>query len=204
VTLSSLARSIHYRAKRLRRLRPTGPQAHWARIVMNQSISETLERLGPSLLDSVEVSGTFHENRGWKSYESLSYPEFDLCKPPETRRQFDVVLCEQVLEHVVDPWTAAKTLHSLAKPGGHVVVSTPFLLRIHNAPGDYWRFTPEGLAIVLQTAGLDVVNIQSWGNAACVKGNLRRWLGHRPWRSLKNDPYLPVVVWADAVRPLPA
>ena len=74
-----------------------------------------------------------------------SYRELDVCAPPPHLDQYDVVLCEQVLEHVVDPWRAAKTLHDLCVPGGHVVVSTPFLIRVHPTPLDLWRFTEDGL-----------------------------------------------------------
>jgi SAM-dependent methyltransferase len=174
---------------------------HWCRVVMDRSIDEVLDRLDRSRLDAVEVSGTAHRDRGWRSYASLAYPSFDLCDPPAEMPQFDVVLCEQVLEHVVDPYRAARMLHNLTRPGGTIVVSTPFLLRIHQSPGDYWRFTPDGLAILLRSAGLDVASARSWGNAACVRGNFRRWKVYRPWHALHDDPDLPVVVWAVATRP---
>jgi SAM-dependent methyltransferase len=168
---------------------------------MDQAISDELDRLNPATQDAVEVSGIGHAGRGWKSYTRLEYPQFDLCSPPATLDQFDVVLCEQVLEHVTDPMAAARTLRDLAKPGATVVVSTPFLLRIHQSPGDYWRFTPEGLRVLLRDAGLANVQVRSWGNAACVRANFRSWKPYRPWHSLANVDDLPVVVWAFAQRP---
>jgi SAM-dependent methyltransferase len=174
---------------------------HWCRVVMDGSINDVLSSLDTASLDAVEVSGTAHQNRGWRSYASLEYPAFDLCEPPEPLTQFDVVVCEQVLEHVVDPSRAARTLHDVARPGGMVIVSTPFLLRIHESPGDFWRFTPAGLARILEGAGLDVAAVHSWGNAPCVRGNFRRWRAYRPWHSLRNEAGLPVVVWAFAYRP---
>ena len=83
-------------------------------------------------------------------YTSLNYPEFDLCAPIVGQRKFDVVICEQVMEHVADPWAAAANLRKLTEPGGHVIVSTPFLIKVHEIAlvgmHDYWRFTPRGLA----------------------------------------------------------
>ncbi len=38
---------------------------------------------------------------------------------------FDLVLCLDVLEHLVDPWEAMRGLHSLVRPGGTVIVSLP-------------------------------------------------------------------------------
>jgi SAM-dependent methyltransferase len=168
---------------------------------MDRSIAAELARLDPSTKDAVEVSGSGHAARGWRSYTRLDYPDFDLCDPPPRLRRFDVVLCEQVLEHVTDPTRAVGTLYDLTEPGGHTFVSTPFLLRIHAAPGDYWRFTPDGLAMLLRNAGFEDVRARSWGNARCVRANFRRWRAYRPWHALRNEADLPVVVWASARRP---
>ena len=75
----------------------------------------------------------------WATYTTLEFPEFDLCQPPESLPgPFDLVICEQVLEHVVDPVSAVDTLRRLCKPDGRVFVSTPFLIRLHDFPGDFW------------------------------------------------------------------
>lgn len=168
---------------------------------MNRDIATFLEDLGPAGSECVEISGSVHEARGWKRYDRLEYPAFDLCDPPTLGRTWDVVLCEQVLEHVSDPCAAVRTLHDLARPGGWVVVSTPFLIRIHPSPTDYWRFTPAGLRVLLERAGLDVRSVERWGNRAAVRANLRRWVPYRRWRSLRSQELVPVVVWAYAQRP---
>ena len=135
---------------------------------------------------------------------TLNYPEFDLCAPLEEERRFDVVICEQVLEHVPDPWAAARNLKELCLPGGRVIVSTPFLVKVHELPAfgmlDYWRFTPRGLTTLLEGAGLEVQSTGSWGNRQCVVGNLGRWSAYRRWHSLNNNPELPLQVWAFARR----
>ncbi|MGH2956314.1 MAG: class I SAM-dependent methyltransferase [Solirubrobacterales bacterium] len=38
---------------------------------------------------------------------------------------FDTVLCYDVLEHLVDPWSVLRRLHAVAAPGGHLQVSVP-------------------------------------------------------------------------------
>jgi hypothetical protein len=110
-----------------------------------------------------------------------------------------------VIEHVIDPWAAARNLRGLCAPGGHVVVSTPFLIRVHELPAygmrDYWRFTPRGLRALLEGAGLVVDEVGSWGNRDCVAGNFDRWPAYRRWHSLRNEPDLPVQVWAFATNP---
>ena len=164
-----------------------------------------IKSLGPERLRAAEVSGDTHAGRDWKEYTSLMYPEFDICQPIADPGRFDVVICEQVLEHVTDPWKAALNLRGLCAPGGHVIVSTPFLVRVHEIltydMKDYWRFTPRGLRTLLEGAGLEVDRIGSWGNRDCVVGNFDSWAAFRWWHSLRNEPDLPVQVWAFARRP---
>ncbi len=38
---------------------------------------------------------------------------------------FDLVLCLDVLEHLVDPWGTLRRLQSLLRPGGQIIVSLP-------------------------------------------------------------------------------
>lgn len=173
----------------------------YAREPMNREIAAWLDGLDAAHLDAVEVSGRLRAGTGWRSYTTLVYPDFDLVRsdPPA---QYDVVICEQVLEHVPDPDAAVRNLGRLARPGGRILVSTPFLIRIHGSPHDYWRFTPLGLQTLLERQGLEVESLRSWGNRSAVVSNLRRWSFYRRWRSLRNDPDLPTVVWAIARVPL--
>jgi SAM-dependent methyltransferase len=181
------------------------PREHWQRIVLNDELSARIDALGPEGLRAAEISGDTHAGRGWRHYESLMYPEFDICAPVAKPGRFDVVICEQVLEHVPDPFAAAVNLWELCAPDGHVIVSTPFLIRVHELPQydmrDYWRFTPRGLRTLLERGGLEVEEVGSWGNRDCVAGNLDSWPAFRPWHSLRDEPDLPVQVWAFARRP---
>jgi SAM-dependent methyltransferase len=181
-----------------------GPAEHWQRTVMNQVVDEHIRGLGPERLVAAEISGESHAGQPWREYHSLMFPSFDLCAPLERDGGFDVVICEQVLEHVVDPAAAAANLRGLCNPGGQVIVSTPFLIKVHELPEyamyDYWRFTPRGLRLLLENAGLEVDDVQSWGNRQVVLGNLGRWSAHRAWHSLRNEPDIPVQVWAFAHR----
>ena len=172
----------------------------WQRVVLNAAVDRHLRSLDPPRRSAVEISGDAHARRPWRRYESLQYPEFDLCAPLGTPAAFDIVICEQVLEHVPDPCAAAENLRRLCAPGGHVVVSTPFLIRVHELWGmqDYWRFTPRGLRTLLERAGLRVETVATWGNRRCIAGNLDRWPAHRRWHSLRDEPDMPVQVWAFA------
>jgi SAM-dependent methyltransferase len=172
---------------------------------MNEAIDAHIASLEPTTRSAAEISGDTHAEKPWREYTSLNYPKFDLCAPLSGQGTFDVVICEQVLEHVADPWVATRNLRELTNPGGHVIVSTPFLIRVHEIAlfdmRDYWRFTPRGLFLLLESAGFVVDTVETWGNRRCVIGNFRRWSAYRPWHPLHNDPDLAVQVWAFARNP---
>jgi SAM-dependent methyltransferase len=201
-------RRIGRRARRLadpiRLPEATAPLEQWQRIPMNGAVDAYLAALPAAELRAAEISGDTHAGRGWKEYSSLNFPEFDIGAPVTDPGRFDVVICEQVLEHVPDPFAAASNLRELCAPGGRVIVSTPFLIRIHELPmfdmGDYWRFTPRGLRTLLERGGLQVDEVGAWGNRDVVVGNFDRWPRYRRWHSLRNEPDLPVQVWAFARR----
>lgn len=171
---------------------------------MNAAVDEQIASLGPSGLRAAEISGDGHAYKPWREFTNLAYPDFDLCAPLEEPGRFDVVICEQVLEHVVDPCAAAANLRGLCVPGGHVIVTSPFLIKVHELPmygmRDYWRFTPRGLETLLEGAGLEVYAVGAWGNRQCIVGNLSRWSAYRPWHSLSNERDVPLQVWAFARR----
>jgi SAM-dependent methyltransferase len=202
--LRRAANTAHYYIGRIA-YGPHSENRQWARIELNREIDAFIDNLDHQALSVAEISGKHYAQRPWCSYTALEYPAFDLCTPPEQLDTYDLVICNQVLEHVVDPVRAAKTLHDMCEPGGTVVVGTPFLLRVHFCPGDYWRFTEDGIRLLLERAGLTVLSTHSWGNRGCVRANLRspRWAFYWPGRSLRNDPLLPVVVWAYATRAAP-
>jgi SAM-dependent methyltransferase len=177
-----------------------GPDDQWCRIVMNRRIADHIRALDPARLSAVEISGTSHRGYAWRQYTSSQYPALDICSPPADLPQYDLVVCEQVLEHVRDPWTAARTLHDLCRPGGRAIVSTPFLIKVHPTPDDYWRFTEDGLHRLLEGSGFVVDEVDSWGSKRAVRGNLRRFPPMRSWRSLRNQDEFPLVVWAFAHR----
>lgn len=184
-------------------VRPLGaqPEDQWCRMVMNRAVDRALGEMDPSGCSALEISGNLHAGRSWKRYQSAWFPKFDLCGTSIVEESYDVVICEQVLEHVADPWQATRNLLELCRPGGQLIVSTPFLIRIHHEPEDYWRFTAKGLRVLLEQAGFVVRVVETWGNRSCVRANLRAWVPFRPWNSLRNDPATPVVVWAFATRP---
>ncbi len=176
---------------------------HWARVVMDRETLSRIRSLGPEELKVLEISGSFWKDRcAFREYQALYYPDYDVClRPlPDT---FDLVIAEQVFEHLPWPYRAARNIHQMLKPGGIFLVTTPFLVKIHEHPIDCTRWTPTGMRYFLAECGFSLENIEahSWGNRRCIRANFARWQIYQPWRhSLVNEPEFPVVVWALAQR----
>lgn len=71
-----------------------------------------------------------------------------------------VVVSQEVLEHLDDPAGALREIVRVLEPGGLLYVQTPFIIGYHAAPGDYWRFTAEGLKLLIENAGLRVERLE--------------------------------------------
>ena len=72
---------------------------------------------------------------------------------------FDVVLCTEVLEHLHTPAQAISEFRRVLKPEGLLLLSTRFIFPIHDAPGDYYRYTKYGLQHLLKE--FDIEELQS-------------------------------------------
>lgn len=180
--------------------RPSVPIDHWCRVVMNRATADFVTHLGPANLDVLEISGASWSGFGFRSYESANYPAFDISRD-RTSRTYDLIIAEQVFEHLRHPARAARNVLGMLRNGGTFLITTPFLIKYHPAPLDLWRWTAEGLAAFLEDAGFEMVEAASWGNRACVAGNFDSWPSYDgAAHSLDNEPDFPIVVWAFARR----
>jgi len=81
----------------------------------------------------------------------------------------DIVICTQVLEHCERPDIVLSEIRRILKPGGVALLSTHGVYIYHPAPGDYWRWTHEGLQLAARDAGLEPVRIlPNGGPIACI------------------------------------
>ena len=173
----------------------------WARTVMNRECFKLLEELEPSKLNALEISGHQWEKLGFRSYTQMHYPEFDICKE-RLPQSFDVIIADQVFEHLLWPYRAGKNVYDMLESGGYFLITTPFLIRLHNVPVDCSRWTETGIKYLLAECGfpLDRIKTSSWGNRRCVKANLKtwpkRWAPYGWYKPLHNEQKYPIVVWA--------
>ena len=102
----------------------------WVRSVMYESCFDFVRSLDPSRLDVLEISAgpQWVREFRFRRYEPTQFPGFDICAETLPRR-YDLIIADQVFEHLQWPYRAGRNVWSMLKPGGHFVVVTPFLVR---------------------------------------------------------------------------
>lgn len=83
---------------------------------------------------------------------------------PLADASIDVVLITQVLEHIPEPLAVLSEIRRVLKPGGTLLLSVPSIFPKHGWPGDYWRYTLEGLQWILR----DFQSVKVQGEAGTV------------------------------------
>jgi len=84
----------------------------------------------------------------------------DLNKPlPFKSDVADTVISISVLEHLCEPQQMLNEAYRILKTGGCFILQVPWQWWVHEAPYDYFRYTPYGLRYMLEKAGFVDVNV---------------------------------------------
>ena len=180
------------------------------RVVMQKSTRKMINALSPKDLKVAEVSGKWGEMFDFKSYEQFRYPKYDICAGPYLTgegkpRKFDLIMANQVWEHLDRPYAATNNVRRMLKKGGHFWVAVPFFIPFHAAPMDNSRWSARGLKNLLIEAGFeeDAIRCEQWGNRNAALRNMEGvWppVYDKDTDSLENDPKMPICAWAIARR----
>jgi len=75
----------------------------------------------------------------------------DVCDlKPIASESYGLVLNLESLEHIAFPQKAIDEIHRVLLPNGLLILTTVMHFKIHPAPKDYWRFTPDGIELLLR------------------------------------------------------
>ena len=72
----------------------------------------------------------------------------------------DTIVCLSVLEHLCEPQTLLNEAFRIMKPGGAIILQVPWQWWIHEAPYDFFRYTPYGLKYMFEKAGFENIEIE--------------------------------------------
>jgi SAM-dependent methyltransferase len=98
---------------------------------------------------------------------------------PIASEQFDTILSTSVLEHIWQHQLLWSEMARVLKPGGHLILGTPFLYAVHEAPHDYFRWTPFALRQACLEVELHVVELKAYGGGLDVLADLTMKLALR-------------------------
>ncbi|HNX77625.1 MAG TPA: class I SAM-dependent methyltransferase [Candidatus Rifleibacterium sp.] len=99
----------------------------------------------------VDWSGTLHELKA-DVVADLNQ------KLPIANEVANTVVSISVLEHLCEPQIMLNEAFRILKPGGKIILQVPWQWWVHEAPHDFFRYTPYGLKYLFEKAGFrDVV-----------------------------------------------
>lgn len=74
----------------------------------------------------------------------------------------DTVTSFQVMEHLSEPLIFLNEANRILKKGGAMILTVPFQWWVHEAPYDFYRYTPYGLKYLLNKSGFSSINIKPY------------------------------------------
>lgn len=100
-----------------------------------------------------------------KLYKGDKKPEIlsDATSIPVKSQTFSIALMLQVLEYLEDPDVAIREARRILKKEGILVLSSPFLYPIHDAPYDRNRFTNTQIRTLLTSNGFKILKMRTQG-----------------------------------------
>tara|TARA_B100001057_G_scaffold345481_1_gene346587 strand:- start:666 stop:1310 length:645 start_codon:yes stop_codon:yes gene_type:complete len=176
---------------------------YWHRYITYKQIKKDINFLNIESLDVLEISAGeyWKENYKFKSFNVMNFPEYDICSEIITEKKYDLIIADNVWEHLKYPYRASKNVLKMLNKNGYFLMITPFLVRVHKVPIDCNRWTEDGMKYFLNDCGFKLENIftNSWGNKKCVISDLRTddtWTRVGIYRDMSNNKLFPLQVWA--------
>ena len=93
----------------------------------------------------------------------------------------DSAMATEVLEHCPEPLVVLKEIRRVLKPGGAFFFTVPYIWPLHDAPWDFYRYTPFSLKKLLAEAGFEDLEIRALsGWDASLAQMMGLWLKRAP------------------------
>jgi ubiquinone/menaquinone biosynthesis C-methylase UbiE len=104
---------------------------------------------------------------------------------PLNSDSIDLIICNQVLEHVREPEVLLKDVSRVIKPGGYFIGSVSYMEPFHSY--SLWNITPYGFKTIIENAAMKVIKIRPGVDAFTLI--VRRFLGSPKYfdRYWKNE-----------------
>jgi SAM-dependent methyltransferase len=135
-----------------------------------------------------DFAGLF-PGRNYLALDVYPYPEVDIAcdltqSNPFREASFDAVLLMNVLEHVYDTRALLTSLAAILKPGGALIAAIPFLVKMHQEPVDFVRYTHYALERLGPQHGLDLESLEGFYDPISLLGE---GIGNLKWAVLPEN-----------------
>lgn len=119
------------------------------------------------------VTGVTCVDIGGTSHARHLDVECDLNEPlPFPDASFDTIVLSDVLEHIARPELLWSEMARILAPAGELLMNVPFYYWIHAGPHDYYRYTEFALRRFVESAGLELVQLDVIGGAPEVLADI--------------------------------
>jgi len=129
------------------------PAPDFHRLQIEHWVWSNREALGHDILDVGVYNPRAYLGDGYVTFgEHDEETQGDLCALPYADGSFDGVVLTEVLEHCIDPRGAVAEVLRVLRPGGLLLVTSPFCWPTHQTDDykDYWRFARQGWELLLK------------------------------------------------------
>jgi SAM-dependent methyltransferase len=141
-----------------------------------RDVNPSVAWVGADVESSPEVARRTRADAEFRTFDGVHIPAGD--------GELDAVYCKQVLEHVRSPEPLLAEVARVLRPGGSFAGSTSQLEPFHSL--STWNYTPYGLKLLLEQAGLELVEVRPGIDSLALIVNrgvgmrsfTRRWWAH--------------------------
>jgi SAM-dependent methyltransferase len=118
---------------------------------------------------------TLFEQRSYLALDIYPYPQVDVVCDltkmiPFHPRSIDAIILMNVLEHVYNSHELFAAFAQILAPGGKLIVAIPFLLKLHQTPYDFVRYTHYALQKLGEDHHLALSHLEGYYDPAFIIG----------------------------------
>lgn len=114
----------------------------------------------------IDWPGSVHKSDHVDIYADLN------CPTGIAPSSFDTIISSSVLEHIWKHDIFWDEMVRTTRPGGHIILSVPFVYWLHEEPHDYFRWTRHALHKACEECGLTIVHLAPYGGGPDVLADL--------------------------------